>query len=163
MKVFFKIFDTMADAIAALILVVSTGSLGGYWLAVVSFQGYLQQHIIEYIYIAGFSMVGQTAMYFIKYRYPHLFGKHEIEFGNTKNGLIVLRWAIDCLLAGLVGALITEYSIDFIFATLAFIQNIEPSKETDFHKIIFGAVLIGASYETIVKKYLKKKKEIENN
>lgn len=163
MKLFLKIFDTMADAIAAAILLISTGSLSSFWLLSVSFHHYLEQHIVEYIYIAGFGMIGQTAMYFIKYRYPNLFGKHEIEFGTASNPLIVLRWAIDCLLAGLISALITKYSIDFIFTTLAFIQNVEPSKETDFHRIIFGAVLIGASYETIVKKYLKKKKEIENN
>lgn len=163
MKIFLKFFDTMADAIAASILLISTCSFSSFWLLSISFHNYLAEHIMEYFYIAVFGMIGQTSMYFIKYRYPHLFGKHEIEFGTTKTSLIVLRWGIDCLQSGLVSALLTKYSIDFIFNTLAFIQNVEPSKEIDFHKIIVGAVLIGASYETIIKKYLKKKKEIENN
>lgn len=163
MKDYVKVFDNLADGLAAMMIAVSTAGVGGFYLMIVSFQKYLSDNITEYLFVAFFAMVGQTSMWFIKFRYPNLFGKHEVEFKNTSRGTLVLYWFIDCFLAGITGVLFAKYLLSFIFLTLAFVQGIEnnTSIEVDYHKLIVGSVLVGMFYETLIKKALKKKKELE--
>ena len=160
---FLKLFDTFTDGIVAMLVAISTAGFGGFWLLITTFQNYITANAMEYILIAFFSMVGQISMWFIKFRFPTMFGKHELEFGKNSNGTIFLHLFIDCVLSGICGALFTKYTISFIFLTLSFVQGTEtvvPPSE-DFHKLIVAAFLVGMFYEVFIKKALKKKKEIE--
>lgn len=162
---FLKLFDTFTDGIVAVLVAVSTAGLSGIWILLTTFQNYIAANIMEYLLIAFFSMVGQTSMWFIKFRYPSMFGKHELEFGKNSNGTLFLYWFIDCALSGICGALFTKYTISFIFLTLSFVQGADSISQPtdDFHKVIVAAFLVGMFYEIFIKKALKKKKEIENN
>ena len=80
-----------------------------------------------------------------------------------------LHYCIDCTLAAFFSIICAEYLIDFIFSTLNIIQKVNPVNDSlvvispeDIHKrIIFGAVVIGACYETILKKALNKKNQFD--
>jgi hypothetical protein len=152
MSFFIHYFDTIDDVVSAIMSIFSIAIL----TTMASMFTFISTNIIDYVLLAFFGIIGQTAMYFAKIRFPDYFGKHD----NKKTiGTKILHYAIDCFLAALFSILCTEYLIDFIFTLLSFPSTGEP----DYKKIIVAAIIVGAFYETILKKAIKKSKEINKN
>lgn len=154
---FVHYFDTIDDVVSAIMSIFSVGVL----TIIASMFTFISESLLDYVLLAFFGVVGQTSMYFAKIRFPYYFGKHD---DKKTIGTKILHYAIDCFLAALFSILCTEYLIDFIFTVLAFVQNSPaPEGQTDYKRIIFGAILVGAFYETILKKAIKKNKEIDED
>jgi len=154
---FIHYFDDFDDLISAIMSLFSVAIL----TTIATMFTFISSNLIDYVLLAFFGVVGQTAMYFAKIRFPYYFGKHD---DKKTIGTKILHYAIDCFLAALFSILCTEYLIDFIFTILAFVQNAPlPTGEIDYKRIIFGAIIVGAFYETILKKAIKKNKEINED
>jgi hypothetical protein len=154
---FVHYFDTIDDVVSAIMSVFSIAVL----TTMASMFTFISASSLDYVLLAFFGVVGQTAMYFAKIRFPDYFGKHD---DKKTIGTKILHYVIDCFLAALFSILCTEYLIDFIFTLLSFVQNVpSPSGEPDYKRIIFGAILVGAFYETILKKAIKKNREIDKS
>lgn len=154
---FVHYFDTFDDVVSAIMSIFSVGVL----TIIASMFTFISSSLLDYVLLAFFGVVGQTAMYFAKIRFPYYFGKHD---DKKTIGTKILYYAIDCFLAALFSILCTEYLVDFIFTVLAFVQNAPtPEGQQDYKRVIFGAILVGAFYETILKKAIKKNKEIDED
>jgi uncharacterized membrane protein YuzA (DUF378 family) len=150
-------FDTIDDTVDAILGIFSVSIITAVFGSMLTF---ISSEFIDYLLVAFFGVVGQTSMYFAKIRFPYYFGKHD---DKRTIGTKMLHYSIDCFLAALFAVICTEYLIDFIFTTLAFIQNVPVTHSTDYKRTIIGAIIIGAFYETILKKAIKKNKEIDED
>lgn len=149
-------FDTFDDVVSAIVAIFSLSFITAVFGSMLAF---LSSGVMDYVMIAFFGVIGQLAMYFAKIRFPSYFGKHD---EKKTLGTKILHLCIDCFLAAFFSVLCTEYLVDFIFTTLALIQNIQVSHSTeDYKRTITGAIIVGAFYETILKKAIKKNKEID--
>jgi len=139
------LFDDLDDLYNAIIAGIFSIGIFGFATPLIS---YLNENAAHYSLLAVLSILGQTSMYFAKFRYPHLFGRHD---KKITLGTKVLYYLIDCFLASLFGILASEYVVSWIFGS-----NSEK-------QIIISVVLTGAFYETLLKKILKKNNEISKD
>jgi hypothetical protein len=139
------LFDDLDDLYNAIIAGIFSIGIIGFAKPLIS---YLNDNAAYYFLLAVLSILGQTSMYFAKFRYPHLFGRHD---KKVTIGTKILYYLIDCFLASLFGILASEYVVTWIFG-----GNSE--KQT-----IISVILIGAFYETLLKKLLKKNNEISED
>lgn len=153
-------FDDISDAVSMLFGGTTTVLLGGYLGVILGIQNYLAVHITEYLLLAFFSMVGVTLMYFIKMNYPEQFSYREAVGWNMTS---LRKWFIDCVIGGVIGAFCANFLVDFVFKTIYGLMGLDyvPLAD-DYGRLILGAIIIGASSDTIVKKYLKGKRKFED-
>lgn len=133
---FIDYFDDMNDFYHA-----AVGLFSFTILAASPLMLYLDENIAHYGMLAVLSIIGQTAMYFAKFRFPNYFGTHE---DRSTVGTKILYYLVDCFLASIFGILGHEYIATWIFGA------------TNIKQTVLTVVLIGAFYETLLKKLLKK-------
>ena len=116
----------------------------------------------DYFIMASSGMVGQIAMYLAKIRFPSYFGKHD---DKRTIGTKIFHFMIDCFLASIVSMLCTQYLVDFLFTSLSLIQKspIETDPVENIKRLVLCSFLVGAFYETLLKKAIKKNKEIDQD
>ena len=140
--------------------------LGIVALATLTFTGlsfsFIPTIYFDYFIMASSGMVGQVAMYLAKIRFPHYFGKHE---DKRTLGRKILHFMIDCFLASIVSMLCSQYLVDFLFTSLSLIQksSVETDPVENIKRLILCSFLVGAFYETLLKKAIKKNKEIDQD
>lgn len=148
MKNFFfsmiHLFDDLDDLYHAIIGIFALGIFG----LISPLIAFISENAAHYALLAALSILGQTSMYFAKFRFPYYFGSHD---AKVTLGTKILHYLTDCFLASLFGILASEYVVTWIFG-----GNSEK-------QIIISVILIGAFYETLLKKLLKKNKEISED
>jgi len=137
------LFDDLDDLSHAIVGIFAIGIFG----LISPLIAYIGDNAAHYALLAMLAILGQTSMYFAKFRFPHYFGYHN---SKITLGTKILYYLIDCFLASLFGILASEYVVTWLFAT-------NNQKET-----IISVILIGAFYETLLKKLLKKNNDISS-
>lgn len=137
-------FDDLDDLYNAIIGIFAIGIFG----LISPLIAYISDNAAHYALLAALSILGQTSMYFAKFRFPYYFGSHD---SKKTLGTKILHYLIDCFLASLFGILASEYVVSWIF------------RSNSDKQMIISVILVGAFYETLLKKLLKKNNEISDN